>query len=124
MKNIILSSLLIIFSFALFAQGGTQLGISGLHQTKKIAIFDVSSATIQGNSCLITKKVDRHSNKIENATQTGKVFSKIFLKLPDIPGEYSKEFTTCYISGYSLSSQGNNAKETFTIHFNSLTERD
>jgi len=124
MKKTILSSLLIIVSFALFAQGGTQLGISGLHQTKKIAKFDVSSATMQGNSCLITKKVDRHSNKIENAAQTGRVFPKIFLKIPDIPGEYLKEFTTCYISGYSLSSQGNTATETFTVHFNSLTERD
>ncbi len=124
MKKLVLSIFLVLFSLVLFAQGGTQLGISGLHKAKKVAKFEVISATVQNHTCVITKVVDRHSNKIESAAQTRKVFPKVFMKLQDIPGEYSKEFTTCYISNYSLSSQGDQTTETFTIHFNSLTERD
>ena len=124
MKKIILVITLLMFAMTTMAQEGTQLGVKGLHQPKKVAKFAVLSVSMQNNSCTITKHLDRHSEKIEQATQTGRVLPKAFIKFDGVDGEIIKEMTTVYLSNYSISSQGNNATETFTIYFNSIVEQN
>ena len=124
MKKTILLIVCLAFALPAFSQGGTQLGISGLHKAKKVAKMNVLSASMQGNTWQITKRLDNHSAKIENAAQTGKFYPKAFMKLGDITGEVIKEMSGVYISNYNISSQGSNATETFTVHFNSIEDKN
>ena len=122
MKKTLLLLVCLAFALPAMSQGGTKIVIKGLHNPKKMAVMAVISSDMQNNTCQVTKTLDRHSEKLEQAAQTGKVFTVAFAKYDGVDGEIVKKMSTVYISDYSISSSGNNATETFTLRFNSLED--
>ena len=124
MKKTILLIVCLAFAIPALAQGGTKLAIKGLHNPKKTALMNVTSAVIENNTCIVTKTLDRHSEKLEQAAETGKVFQKAFIKFDGVDGEINKELTTVYIRDYIITSQGNTTIETFTMYYNKIAIKE